>query len=107
MKKIRTIKKSTGGDAAPFETYPIVWIKWLDAAHTQQVGWVNELSFQPPLLAAEACGYLVYEGSNQWGEELLTIASAIVYNQEGKPDFSEGFTIPKKMVLEVRILPRG
>ncbi len=52
-------------------------------------------------LAADAAGYLVLDGPNEFGEPCVAIASALVFKTDAKPDFCPSFVIPKKMVLSV------
>jgi hypothetical protein len=67
-------------------------------------GWHTEEDLKPPLLAAEAAGYLVFDGPNEFGEPCVALASALVFKTDGKPDFCPSFVIPKKMVLSVEVV---
>jgi len=107
-KKTRTVAANTASlKTGEFETLPLVWIKWLDAAHSPGSGWTSSEDYKPGLLACEAAGFLVFDGVNEFGEECVVLASALSYQIDGKPDVSEGFSLPKKMVLEMRVIDRS
>jgi hypothetical protein len=52
------------------------------------------------LLRAESAGYLVFEGKNEYDEECLMLASALVFSPEGKPECCPSFVIPLGMVVK-------
>jgi hypothetical protein len=106
--KKTTTKSSAVGTAeiGEFETLPLVWIKWADACHSSGSGWTSSDNYKPELLSCEAAGFLVFDGKNEWNEDCLVLASALSYQVNGKPDVSEGFTIPKAMVLDIRVIER-
>lgn len=81
--------------------FPLVHVKWLDASHSGADGWVSRESVKIPMLAAEACGFLVHDGPNSHGEECIALAAAIVHNEDDWPDYCLSFTIPKGMVLSI------
>jgi hypothetical protein len=78
----------------------LVRITWLDACHIGGDGWHGPDDLKPPLLRAESAGYLVFEGKNEYDEECLMLASALVFNTEGKPECCPSFVIPLGMVVK-------
>lgn len=87
--------------ATPVKQYPMVHVKWLDASHSGADGWVSKESVKIPMLAAEACGFLVHDGPNSHGEECIALAAAIVHNEDDWPDYCLSFTIPKGMIQSI------
>jgi hypothetical protein len=79
----------------------LVRIAWLDACHVGGDGWHSQEDLKPPLLRAESAGYLVFDGLNEHGEDCYMLASALVFNTEGKPECCPSFVIPKGMVISV------
>jgi hypothetical protein len=88
--------------AKPFETFPLVKIEWQDAAFASDVGWLDTEDFKPCLVAASAVGYKVFEGKNEWGEDVVVLSCALTYQTEGLPHFTSSFTIPKGMIRSMK-----
>lgn len=103
QKPSQTLTGSTDYTTA-LESFPLVLVRWLDAAHGTGNGWVTLDGFTPQMLACESVGFLVFDGKNSRDEDLIVLSSSVVYQPEGKPSFVESFTIPKSMVVEVRTL---
>lgn len=85
----------------PVKRFPLVHVKWLDAAHSGADGWTDRENVKIPMLAAEACGFLVHDGPNGHGEDCIALAAAIVHNVDDWPDYCLSFTIPKGMILSI------
>jgi hypothetical protein len=103
QKPLQTLTGSTDYITG-LESFPLVLVRWLDAAHGTGNGWVTLDEFTPQMLACESVGFLVFDGKNNRDEDLIVLSSSVAYQPEGKPSFVESFTIPKSMVVEVRTL---
>ena len=101
-KKASTRTKAPVDLLASFERFPLVHVVWQDAAHSGADGWQSHDVLEIPLLAAEAAGFLIHDGPNQYGEVCIGLASAIVLNTEGKPDCCLSFVIPKSMIISMK-----
>lgn len=95
-------KKTPSEGLTKFQTYPIVLIEWQDAAFSTESGWLSADEFKPCLVAASAIGYKVFEGKNAWDEEIVVLSSALTYQADDLPHFTSSFTIPKKMILNMK-----
>jgi len=82
--------------------FPLVHVRWLDAAHSGADGWTDRENVKIPMLAAEACGFLVHDGPNDYGEECIALAAAVVHNVDDWPDYCLSFTIPKGMIVSIK-----
>lgn len=96
-KKKAPKKKTT----EPTKRFPLVHVHWLDACHSGADGWTDKENVKIPMLASEACGFLVHDGPNSHGEECIALAAAIVHNENDWPDYCLSFTIPKGMVISI------
>lgn len=95
-------KPETSKTTAKFQTFPVVVVNWQDASHASSDGWTSVEEFEPPLLTAQAVGYKVFEGKNNWGEELIVLSAAVTFHPDGLPHFVESFTIPKGMITSIK-----
>lgn len=77
-------------------------MEWLDACHIGGTGWATEQTVELPLLRGAASGFLIPIDKNKFGEECVVLASALVFEEEGPPNFCPSFVIPKGMVVSVR-----
>lgn len=100
-KKTTTRSKAAPDLLASFERFPLVHVVWKDASHSGADGWVTKDTVELPLLAAEAAGFLVHRGPNKYGEFCIGLASAIVLNADGLPDYCLSFVIPEAMIIKV------
>ena len=98
--KKKAPKKKTTTEST--KRFPLVHVLWLDAAHSGADGWTDKDGVKIPMLAAEACGFLVHDGPNDYGEECIALAAAIVHNVDDWPDYCLSFTIPKGMIVSIK-----